>query len=226
MGKELSEEKDIVARGDGFKVARLVVGPLDVNCYVVWDTASREAVIIDPGGDAELIEDLVREEGLVVTYILNTHGHFDHVGADGALKKSLGAELAIHPGDVPILMKNIEQGLFFGIETDSVPEPDMELTDGTTIEVGSLVMRVIHTPGHSPGGVSLYLEKEGLLFTGDTIFAGSIGRTDLPGGSFETLISSIKERVIPLGDGVRLFSGHGPETTVADEKECNPFVNG
>jgi glyoxylase-like metal-dependent hydrolase (beta-lactamase superfamily II) len=208
----------------GFEIKRLVVGPLEANCYLVWDDVNRSAVIVDPGDEGDYIEKEVKKEGLDVKYIINTHGHFDHVGASGRLRDSLGARLAIHASDAPLLEGAPIQGSHFGIDTPSQPQPEVLVTDGTVLKAGGLSITVLHTPGHTQGGVCLYLEKEGVIFTGDTLFTGSVGRTDLPGGSYDALMKSIKEKILPLGDNVRVLPGHGPETTVGEEKRSNPFI--
>ncbi len=208
---------------------RLVVGPLEANCYLLWDPSDSSAVVVDPGDDAQLIEEEIQNEGLNVLYIINTHGHFDHVGASGHLRKKLGASLAIHPEDVPLLENAAQQGEYFGVETQAPNGPigpDVELSDGMVIEAGSIKRTVLPTPGHTRGGVCLYIEKEGVVFTGDTLFTGSIGRTDLPGGSFDELMRSIREKLLTLGDTVKVFPGHGPGTTIKEEKLSNPFMTG
>jgi glyoxylase-like metal-dependent hydrolase (beta-lactamase superfamily II) len=210
----------------GFMKKRLVVGPLEANCYILWDSSDLSAVVVDPGHDGEVIEKEVKKQGLEVKYIINTHGHFDHIGAAGYLRERLGVKLAIHTKDVPLLEAATVQGSYFNVETPPQRAPEVFLEDGTLIEAGSLSIKVLHTPGHTEGGVCLYVEDEGVLFTGDTLFAGSVGRTDLPGGSFETLMNSIREKILPLGDSVRVFPGHGPETTVGEEKSLNPFITG
>jgi glyoxylase-like metal-dependent hydrolase (beta-lactamase superfamily II) len=210
----------------GFMMKRLVVGPLEANCYILWDSSDPSAVVVDPGHDGEVIEREVKKQGLELKYIINTHGHFDHIGATGYLRDRLGVKLAIHAKDVPLLEAATVQGSYFNVETPPQRAPEVFLEDGTLIEAGPISIKVLHTPGHTLGGVCLYVEDEGVLFTGDTLFAGSVGRTDLPGGSFETLMRSIREKILPLGDSVRVFPGHGPDTTVGEEKSLNPFITG
>ncbi len=205
-------------------VERFIVGPLDVNCYLLWSRTHRTAFVIDPGGDAEVIEDGVKKHGLSVKYIINTHGHFDHIGADVELKESLGASLVIHKDDALLLQRGSEQAMVFNIHVPSQPPPDLLVEDGSLLEADGLVLEVIHTPGHTPGGISLYLREEKILFTGDTLFAGGVGRTDLPGGSYELLLDSIKRRILTLDDSTRILPGHGPYSTIGEEKAINPFL--
>ncbi|CAG1066127.1 Hydroxyacylglutathione hydrolase GloC [uncultured bacterium] len=208
------------------EVITVIVGALEVNCYIVWDKDSGDGVIIDPGADAAEVEAAARERGVKVRCVLNTHGHFDHVGADAAIKAAFGAPVAIHPDDAPLMADAHEHGIFFGVSTPKQPEPDMLLKDGQAVEFGGLRLRVIHTPGHTRGGICLYIEDGKILFTGDTLFAGSVGRTDFEGGSMDDLMASITRKLLPLGDEVRVLPGHGPESTIGEEKEINPFLAG
>lgn len=202
----------------------ITVGALEVNCYILWDSQTRDAFVIDPGGDAGKICKVLEKERLVVRHIINTHGHFDHVGADGELKGILGAPIAIHADDAELMSEAHEHGVFFGATIAPQPVPDLFLEDGTELKAGGLTLVVIHTPGHTRGGVCLYEKKEGLLFTGDTLFAGSIGRTDLGGGSFNVIMASIRERILPLGDSVTVLPGHGPESTIGVERRTNQYI--
>ncbi len=202
---------------------RLVVGPLQVNCFIVADEKTREAVVIDPGDDAGDILKVVREKGLTVKYIVNTHGHFDHVGANKALKDATGAELLIHEGDAPVMASAPLQSRAFGMNAISSPPADRFVKQGDVITAGDVSLKVLHTPGHSPGGISLL--EQGMVFTGDALFAGSIGRTDLPGGDLMTLLRSIKTNLMSLPDDTKVFCGHGPASTIGDERNDNPFLN-
>ncbi len=206
-------------------VIRLAVGPLEVNCYIVWDGRSGGAFVIDPGAEPERIIAAVRKAGLAVKYIVNTHGHFDHVGANAGVKDAFGAPVAAHPLDNGLLASSHERAAFFGVASRPQPLPDIGLEDGMRLDAGGISLEVLHTPGHTEGGVSLYCENYGLVFTGDTLFKGSVGRTDFEEGSFEKLMGSIKTRLLPLGNGVRVLPGHGPETTIGEERNTNPFAS-
>jgi glyoxylase-like metal-dependent hydrolase (beta-lactamase superfamily II) len=202
---------------------RLVVGPLQVNCFILADEKTKEAVVIDPGDDAGDILKVVREKGLTVKYIVNTHGHFDHVGANKALKDATGAEILLHEGDAPVMASAPLQSRAFGMNTVSSPPADRYLKHGDVLIAGDASLKVLHTPGHSPGGISLL--GQGMVFTGDALFAGSIGRTDLPGGDLMTLLRSIKTNLMSLPDDTKVFCGHGPASTIGDERNDNPFLN-
>ena len=202
-------------------IESLEVGPIMANCYIVGCEETKEAVVIDPGGDADRILLKLSEPGLTVKYIINTHGHFDHVGANKELKETTGAMLLIHKGDAPMLQRLSTDAGMFGLSAENSPVPDQNIGDGSIVKFGNLKIRCIHTPGHSPGGIALL--ADGVVFVGDTLFAGSIGRTDLPGGNYETLIASVKNKLFTLPDSTRVCCGHGPETTIGREKETNPF---
>jgi hydroxyacylglutathione hydrolase len=203
-------------------IKKLEVGPIMANCFILGCDATKEAAVIDPGDDADRILMTLATENLSVKYLVNTHGHFDHVGANKRMKEVTGAPLAIHPEDVPMLSQLSRSAASFGLAADNSPEPDLLLNDGDTVAFGDITLTVIHTPGHSRGGICLY--TKGHLFAGDTLFAGSIGRTDLPGGDYDTLIASIKEKLLALPDDTIVYTGHGPETTIANEKRMNPFL--
>jgi hydroxyacylglutathione hydrolase len=200
----------------------LPVGPIMANCYIIGCKNTREAAVIDPGDEADKILMSLAEEKLKVKYILNTHGHFDHVGANRRLKEVTGAPIVIHPEDAPMLGMISQAAASFGMASENSPPPDLMINDGDEISFGDITLKVIHTPGHSLGGVSFY--TDGIVFVGDTLFAGSIGRTDFPGGDYNTLISSVKNKLFVLGDNVKAYTGHGPVTTIGQEKRTNPFL--
>jgi glyoxylase-like metal-dependent hydrolase (beta-lactamase superfamily II) len=203
-------------------IKALAVGPLMTNCFIVGCKNTKTAAVIDPGGDVKNILEELNRSGLEAKYIINTHGHFDHIGGNKELKDATGAKILIHGLDAPMLSRVAENAMSFGLYGENSPPPDMEIGHGDMIDVGEITLKVIHTPGHSPGGISLFTDS--VVFAGDTLFYGSIGRTDLPGGDFRTLVSSIKERLFPLGDDIKVYPGHGPMTTIGTEKRINPFV--
>ena len=184
---------------------KLVVGPYQANCYILGCKETNEGVVIDPGDEVVRIVKEISENALKILYILITHGHIDHIGGAGELQRITKAPLFIHNLDAP--------GLHF--------KPDGYLSDGQKLHFGTYTISVIHTPGHSPGGVSFHFP--GVIFTGDTLFAGSIGRTDFPGGDYSKLIDGVVTKIFPLGDDVRVYPGHGPATTVGRERLTNPF---
>jgi glyoxylase-like metal-dependent hydrolase (beta-lactamase superfamily II) len=201
----------------------LPVGLIQTNCYIVSCEETRKCAIIDPGGHAQRILAEVKSKDLSVEYILNTHAHFDHTEANGALVETTGARLAIHPADLPIL--NSSGGAaWFGVQSDPSPPPDLELQHGDELQVGILCLQVLHTPGHTPGHVCFYEAAEGVLFDGDVLFYRGIGRTDLPGGSHQKLLNSIRQVLFALPDETVVYSGHGPATTIGDEKRLNPWL--
>jgi len=202
----------------------LPTGPLEVNCYLIGCENTGKAAVIDPGGDAESIMALLRQHDLTLIMVINTHGHFDHIGANRALLEKTGCALLIHEDDAPLLQRAAEHAALFGLSTSRSPEPTRLLKDGDTITVGDVTLQVFHTPGHSPGGICLQVDDS--LFVGDTLFSGSIGRTDLPGGNHQQLIASIKEKLLCLADETRVYPGHGPATTIGQEKCHNPFLAG
>ncbi|MDQ4124360.1 MAG: MBL fold metallo-hydrolase [Actinomycetota bacterium] len=204
-------------------LAHYVVGPLGCNCYVVGDPATKEAIVIDPGGDGtRLIEELVRL-GVTVTAIVATHAHFDHLIAGQELRAHTGAPFHLHDGDRFLLDWWHESGrLFLGIELPPPPEIDASANEGLVVQAGTTRLEVLHTPGHSPGSISL--AGRDALFSGDALFAGSVGRTDLPGGDTNVLLDAIKSKLFAFGDEVPVYPGHGEPTTIGEEKERNPFV--
>lgn len=201
----------------------LVVGPLATNCYIVGSEATGEGMIIDPGDEGEAILETVRQEKLDVKLIVLTHGHTDHIGALKEVKEATGAELALHADDMRILNARMSRLLGSG-PSDPVPQPDRFLKDGDYVEIGDLRFLVIHTPGHSPGGICLL--GHGILFSGDTLFQYSIGRADFPGSSYAQLLNSIHTKLMVLPDEAIVLPGHGPDTTIGDERRRNPFLRG
>ena len=180
-------------------------------------------MVIDPGDDAADILKIVNDKGLKVKYIVNTHAHFDHVGANKAVKEATGAELLLHQEDDALLGSTSSQAKMFGMTAPTSPRADRFIKQGDVIKAGEVALRVLHTPGHSSGGICLL--EQGIVFTGDSLFAGSIGRTDLFGGDLMTLINSIKSNLLTLPDDTRVLPGHGPASTIGDEKRENPFLN-
>jgi glyoxylase-like metal-dependent hydrolase (beta-lactamase superfamily II) len=199
----------------------LVVGPIQANCYILGCERTREAAVIDPGGDSDKILITLAKDKLRCVYIINTHGHFDHSAENRRLKEVTGAQLLIHRGDAPMILHQRASGRSLGMNVDNSPLPDRYLKEGDIITFGDISLKVLYTPGHSPGGISLFSNK--MVFVGDTLFAGSIGRTDLPGGDYEGLIRNVREKIFPLGDDVVIYPGHGPKTTVGRERRTNPF---
>jgi len=203
-------------------IKKFVVGPLENNCFLVIEEVSKECFITDPGDEPDRIMDFVNENTLKVKYLVCTHTHFDHVGAVSDLKKDTGAKIVIHKDDLPIYESSQDHAAIWGFEIDPLPQPDAFVSDGDTIAIGNLQFEILHTPGHSPGGICIY--GEGFVITGDTLFAGSVGRTDLPGGDIQKLKTSFK-RLMSLSDGVKVLPGHGPETTIGRERTDNFFAS-
>lgn len=204
-------------------VERIVVGILQTNCYLLGDTDSKEAVVIDAGDDAELISHYLNKHGLAPKAILATHCHFDHILGVKELKQKFPIPFYVHQEDLSLLESMQERARsFMGLELPAPANPDSFLREGDSIKIGKQSIDVLHTPGHSPGGVSFV--TAGSVFTGDALFFGSIGRTDGPGGSFETLVTSITKKLFSLPDETVVYPGHGPKTTIGTEKKGNPFV--
>ena len=203
-------------------IKTIVVGPLDVNCYIFGCEDTKVAAIIDPGDNADEIIKTIDKEGLNPELIINTHAHFDHIGGVKAIQEHFKIDFFLHKEDLYLVENASEQATAFGLSPISKPDVNKFVNNGDKISLGDKVINVIHTPGHSPGGVCYHVDNN--VFVGDTMFASSIGRTDLPGGSYETLISSIKERLFPLGDSTTVYPGHGPSTTIENEREHNPFL--
>jgi len=206
------------------RVVRLVVGPMAVNCYVLYDRVGGEAVVVDPGGDVPRILQTVRRLNVELRGIYLTHAHIDHAAAAADLSAAAGVVVKAHPAAQELLQVLPVQAQLFGLDRPRVPENVNALTDGQEIAVGSGGLVVRFTPGHSPDGVCFLDEAGRQAWVGDLIFRGSVGRTDLPGGSTETLMASIRRVVLGLGDDWRLYPGHGPETTVGEERRSNPFL--
>jgi len=202
--------------------------PFYKNGFVLGCERSREAVLIDPGHEVEDLLEVVRQSRLSVGHILLTHGHVDHVTGVGRAKAATGAPIHLHRGDRVLYEAAAEQAAFLGLRLDPPPPVDSFYDDGDRIVFGDYQVRVLHTPGHTPGGVCLQVGPSGAigtqLFVGDTLFAGSIGRTDLPGGDYDTLIRSITGVLFAIGDRAEVFPGHGPRTTIGDERRTNPFL--
>jgi|APSaa5957512535_1039671.scaffolds.fasta_scaffold11363_4 glyoxylase-like metal-dependent hydrolase (beta-lactamase superfamily II) len=203
-------------------IKNIVVGPLEVNCYILGCEEAKEAAIIDPGDNADEIIKIIESEELKPKYIINTHAHFDHIGGVKEIQDYFKIDFILHKEDLFLIENASEQATAFGLKPISKPEVNRYVNNDEKISLGNKSITVIHTPGHSPGCVCYYVDNN--VFVGDTLFAGSIGRTDLPGGSYETLISSVKEKLFPLGDSTIVYPGHGPSTTIQSEKEHNPFL--
>jgi hydroxyacylglutathione hydrolase len=206
-------------------IETIPVGALQVNCYVLGCEATRQAIVIDPGDEAEAILAVIGQHGLTLERILATHGHFDHLLACRELQERTGALFYLHPADRP-LVATMRRTCIAWLGYDPGPMPDIggNLTLGETVQVGSIALEVRHTPGHSPGSVTLVDYAGRRAFTGDALFAGSIGRTDLPGGDMRTLLDSIRAQILSLPDDYAVLSGHGEASTVGDERESNPFL--
>ena len=202
-------------------IKKLVVGPLEENSYVVADEKTKQALVIDPGDEPDRIIELIKNNAFEVKAIICTHAHFDHIGAVGDVKKVTGAKVLIHESDMELYRGAKDQAAFWGYDLDDIPEPDGFLNEGDEVRIGNLTFKVLHTPGHSPGGICLY--GEGVVFTGDTLFQGSVGRTDFHGGDMAKLKESFK-RLLGLPEDTTVLSGHGPETTIRREKRENFFI--
>lgn len=201
-------------------IKRLVVGPLEVNCYIIGNEKGN-AIVIDPGDEPDRIMEVIKNKGLIIDYIICTHGHFDHVGAVPDLKNATGAKVLIHKDELEIYQAARDMAAFWGYDVEDLPDPDIFVSEGDNIKAGDLNFMVLHTPGHSPGGICLY--GEGLVLTGDTLFAGSVGRTDFYGGDMNQLKKSF-DRLMALPEETKVLPGHGPESTIGEEKRENPFA--
>lgn len=198
-------------------IQRFIIGPIETNCYLVYDENKKLGILIDPAVFEQKILDFIKKENLKIEYILLTHGHFDHTSGADAFAKKLGAKICLHQDDL-LLTRGLARsvGRIWGYKSKSF-QPDIFLNDGQKFKVGDLEFEVIHTPGHSEGGVCFYFEKQKVIFSGDTLFAGSYGRTDLPGGDEEKIFESIK-KLLKLPPETKVYPGHGEETKVGEER--------
>jgi hydroxyacylglutathione hydrolase len=204
----------------------LTVGPFQENCYVIGDESSGAGAVIDPGDEAVRIALLVEQTGLQVEQIVITHAHIDHVGAVAALVDEYSCPVLMHAEAEPMLEQLPTQAMMMGLRFGKVPKVDRYVEDNEVLTVGGLELRSLYTPGHAPGHLAFYVEGEGMVLSGDALFAGSVGRVDLPGGSMEVLMRSIEQRLLTLPDETRVYPGHGSPTTIGEEKMNNPFVRG
>jgi glyoxylase-like metal-dependent hydrolase (beta-lactamase superfamily II) len=206
-------------------ILQLSLGPLQTNCYMLTCSATGKTAVIDPAWDGRLLAGKAEEEGWAIDQIWLTHSHFDHVGGLAELKEQCGAPIYIHPEAIPMLENAVLAGRMWQITVPEPPPADKMLEDGQILYLGDLQLEVLYTPGHAPGHVCFYLASEGVLFDGDVLFNQGIGRTDLPGGDYATLMNSIRNRLMTLPDETVVLSGHGPATSIGQERESNPFLN-
>ncbi len=204
------------------KYEMVVVGALETNCYLVYCEETMECAVVDPGADPEKIIQKIGELGLMPGILINTHGHVDHVGANKDIKEKYDIPLYIHSSDSQMLDNILSTAMGFFIGAKKSPKPDKFLEDGENIPIGKSHLKVIHTPGHSPGSISL--SGDGFLLSGDLLFYGGVGRTDLPGGSWELLEDSIRKKIFIFPDDTVVLPGHGPSTSIGQEKNTNPFI--
>jgi glyoxylase-like metal-dependent hydrolase (beta-lactamase superfamily II) len=204
----------------------LAVGPLQCNCSIIGDETTREAMVIDPGDEIQNILALVAKHNLQVKQIVITHAHIDHVGGAMKLRAATGAPILLNQNDNQLLSMLDLQATWIRVAPPGKVEIDQNIGQADTVKAGSLAAQVLFTPGHTEGSICLYFPAEKKLIAGDTLFAGSIGRTDLPGGSFEKIINSLHEKLLALPDDTAVIPGHGPTTTIGEERENNPFLKG
>ena len=195
-------------------IESLIVNELETNCYLLGCEETKEGVVIDPGGEAKKIKERIDALGLKIKYIINTHGHIDHIAANKEIKEFKGGLICAHQEDAKMLTRS---------QKNLSPSPDILLKNGDKLEVGTLILEIIHTPGHTEGGICLKTEDK--IFTGDTLFAGGIGRTDFPGGNLKTLLNSIRKKLLILDERIKIYPGHGPTSTLGLEKRNNPWLN-
>ena len=204
----------------------LTVGPFQENSYIIGDEDSGAGVVVDPGDEAARIALAVEQTDLEVGSIIVTHAHIDHVGAVAALADEYACPVLMHAESEPMLMQLPTQAMMMGLKFGKVPAVDRHISDGEVLEVGKLRLHSLYTPGHAPGHLAFYIEDEGVVLSGDALFAGSVGRVDLPGGSMEVLMRSIEERLLTLPDETWVYPGHGPQTSIGNERTSNPFLQG
>jgi glyoxylase-like metal-dependent hydrolase (beta-lactamase superfamily II) len=219
----VNRENDLkrMSQSAALHIETIEIPLLPNNVFVLSDATTREAAILDPGINSDFILEHIRAAGLELVAILNTHGHFDHVAGNAFFKQETGAPLYLHQADVDVAVHANEMAAWFGLSVPDSPPPDVLWQGGETFTLGTRTFQVRPAPGHSPGGVCLI--TDGAAFVGDVLFAGSIGRTDLPGGHYETLLGSIRRELLTLPDDTAVYSGHGPPTTIGREKRYNPF---
>ncbi len=204
------------------KIETITVGSFAMNCYLVMDPENGEAIYIDPGAEADFLIEKISQMDLQLKYVINTHCHVDHTAEVSRVINYFKVPFYIHRGDLSLLDTLQEQGKFFGMNVQEIPKITNFLEDGNSLDFGKLTAMILHTPGHSPGGISIKIDNS--VFVGDCLFMDSIGRTDLPGGDYNQLISSIKTKLLALDDSITVYPGHGPATTIGRERENNPFL--
>ncbi len=205
------------------EIKKAVVGSFQENSWLVVHSKNREAILIDPGDDIHLIQELIEKSDSIPVAVLNTHGHLDHIGAVLRLSENYNIPFYLHPDDESLVKEYPAHAEMFGVPCHGVPEVDKYLEDQMTLNLAGLTIKVLHTPGHSPGSSSFLIDNH--VFVGDALFAGSIGRVDLPGGDYPTLMKSIQKRLLTLPDETVVHSGHGPDTTIGQERKSNPFIH-
>jgi len=200
------------------------VGPLACNCSILADETSLRATVVDPGADISRILGVLQRHHLTVEQIIVTHAHIDHVGGAAQLKRATGAPIYMNQNDLPLLKMMDMQAGWLGVPVPEISTPDIDASDLLALTIANEPAQVLHTPGHTEGSICLHMPKPKIVLAGDTLFAGSIGRTDLPGGDLRKILRSLKERVLALPDETRVIPGHGPSTTIGEERETNPFL--